>query len=33
MDADSGVLAWMKGEKKNGLLFVRMLRKLAVWRL
>jgi transposase len=29
MDADSGVLCWVKGEKKNSLLFVRMLRKLA----
>ena len=29
MDANSGVLCWVKGEKKNSLLFVRMLRKLA----
>jgi transposase len=29
MDADSGVLCWVKGEKKNSLLFVQMLRKLA----
>jgi transposase len=29
MDAASGVLAWVKAEKKNSLLFVAMLRKLA----
>jgi transposase len=29
MDAGSGVLSWVKGEKKNSLLFVAMLRKLA----
>ena len=29
MDARSGVLCWVKGERKNSLLFVRMLHKLA----
>jgi transposase len=29
MDAGGGVLAWVKGQKKNSLLFVAMLRKLA----
>jgi transposase len=29
MDARSGLLCWVKGEKKNSLLFVGMLRKLA----
>jgi hypothetical protein len=29
MDADTGLLTWVRGERKNGLLFVRTLNKLA----